>query len=57
MPKRAVFRRTNSVKGGPPSKGGGQRSNGWNCGVIIIYGPAAAGIITALLVARETLGV
>lgn len=40
MPKRAIIRRTNSVKGGPRSKGGGTRNNGWNCGVIVVYGPA-----------------
>lgn len=51
MPKKAVFRRTNSVKGGPRSSGGGTRNNGWNCGVIVIYGP---GLLLALaVVARE----
>ena len=45
MPKRAIVRRTNSVKGGPRSAGGGTRSNGWNCGVIMLYGP---GLLVAL---------
>jgi hypothetical protein len=45
MPKRAIIRRTNSVKGGPRSSGGGTRNNGWNCGVIVIYGP---GLLVAL---------
>jgi hypothetical protein len=39
MPKPARIRRTNSVKGGPRSSGGGTRNNGWNCGVIVVYGP------------------
>jgi hypothetical protein len=39
MPKRAIVRRTNSVKSGPRSKGGGTVNNGWNCGVLVIYGP------------------
>lgn len=40
MPKRAIIRRTNSVKGGPRKHGGGTRNNGWNCGVMILYGPS-----------------
>lgn len=48
MPKRAIIRRTKSVKGGPRSKGGGTVNNGWNCGVILIYGPAAIGGLWAL---------
>lgn len=48
MPKPARIRRTNSVKGGPRSSGGGTRNNGWNCGVIIIYAPGAAGMLLAL---------
>ncbi len=42
MPKRAIVRRTKSVKGGPRSKGGGTVNNGWNCGVILIYAPGLA---------------
>lgn len=45
MPKRAIIRRTNSVKSGPRRSGGGTRNNGWNCGVMLIYGPAAAGLL------------
>lgn len=52
---------TKSVKGGSRSSGGGKQETGrvpfFNCGVLVIYLPAAAGIITAALVARETLGV
>ncbi len=48
MPKKAVVRRTNSVKGGPRSQGGGTRNNGWNCGVILVYGPAAMGALWGL---------
>jgi hypothetical protein len=39
MPKRAIIRRTKSVKSGPRSQGGGKVVNGWNCGVLVIYGP------------------
>lgn len=39
MPKKAIIRRTKSVKSGPIRHGGGTVNNGWNCGVIIIYGP------------------
>lgn len=44
MPKKARFIRTNSVKGGPRSSGGGTRNNGpnWPCGVMVIYGPGLA---------------
>ena len=45
MPKKAIFRRTNSVKSGPRSKGGGTRNNGWNClvlAVALLTLPAAA---------------
>jgi hypothetical protein len=52
IPKRAVFRRTNSVKSGPRSKGGGTRNNGWNCGVIVIYGPAAASLLALVEATR-----
>lgn len=45
MPKPARIRRTNSVKSGPRSSGGGTRNNGWNCGVVVIYGP---GLLLAL---------
>ncbi len=44
MPKRAIVRRTNSVKGGPRSSGGGTRNNGWNClilAVLMLSSPAA----------------
>lgn len=36
MPKRAIIRRTNSVKGGPRRHGGGTRNNGWNCMVVAL---------------------
>jgi hypothetical protein len=36
MPKRAIIRRTNSVKGGPRSSGGGTRNNGWNCLIFVV---------------------
>jgi hypothetical protein len=53
MPKKARFIRTNSVKGGPRSKGGGTRNNGPNCGVIAIYGP---GLLAGLAVAARLKG-
>ena len=45
MPKRAIIRRTNSVRSGPRSAGGGRRDNGWNClvlAVMLLALPAAA---------------
>lgn len=38
MPKKARFVRTNSVKGGPRSSGGGTRNNGPNCMVLVVLG-------------------
>ena len=31
----------------------GKRVNAWNCGVIVIYGPAAAAVLALAEVARE----
>lgn len=45
MPKKARFVRTNSVKGGPRSKGGGTRNNGPNClimAMVMLAFPIAA---------------
>lgn len=36
MPKKAIIRRTNSVKSGPRSQGGGTRNNGWNCLILAL---------------------
>jgi hypothetical protein len=50
VPKRAIIRKTVRVKGGPRSKGGGQRVNTWGCmlhalmAVLLLVGGVAGAI-------------